>query len=26
MGFTVAGPVADYNGPGIDLVVFERLL
>lgn len=26
MGFTVVGPVADYNGPGIDLVLFERLL
>jgi ribosomal protein S18 acetylase RimI-like enzyme len=26
MGFAVAGPVADYNGPGIDLVVFERPL
>lgn len=26
MGFTVAGPVADHNGPGIDLVVFERPL
>ena len=26
MGFTVAGPVADYNGPGIDLVAFERPL
>jgi ribosomal protein S18 acetylase RimI-like enzyme len=26
MGFTVTGPVADYNGPGHDLVVFERLL
>lgn len=26
MGFTVTGPVADYNGPGRDLVVFERPL
>jgi ribosomal protein S18 acetylase RimI-like enzyme len=26
MGFTVAGPVPDYNGPGHDLVVFERPL
>jgi ribosomal protein S18 acetylase RimI-like enzyme len=26
MGFTVTGPVADYNGPGHDLVVFERRL
>jgi len=26
MGFTVAGPVPDYNGPGHDLIVFERLL
>lgn len=26
MGFTVSGPVADYHGPGRDLVVFERLL
>lgn len=24
MGFTVKGPVPDYNGPGHDLVVFER--
>jgi hypothetical protein len=26
MGFAVAGPVIDYNGPGRDLVVFERAL
>ncbi|TMR96773.1 GNAT family N-acetyltransferase [Nonomuraea basaltis] len=26
MGFTVAGPVPDYNGPGADLVTFERPL
>lgn len=26
MGFTVAGPVADYNGPGRDMVVFTRSL
>jgi L-amino acid N-acyltransferase YncA len=26
MGFTVTGPVPDYDGPGHDLVVFERLL
>jgi GNAT superfamily N-acetyltransferase len=26
MGFTVTGPVPDYNGPGQDLVVFERPL
>jgi hypothetical protein len=25
-GFAVAGPVADYNGPGQDLIVFERPL
>ncbi|GAA2640345.1 hypothetical protein GCM10010399_87370 [Dactylosporangium fulvum] len=24
MGFTVTGPVRDYNGPGHDLVTFER--
>jgi ribosomal protein S18 acetylase RimI-like enzyme len=24
MGFTVTGPVADYHGPGRDLIVFER--
>lgn len=24
LGFTVSGPVPDYNGPGRDLVVFER--
>ncbi|WP_238013211.1 GNAT family N-acetyltransferase [Dactylosporangium sp. AC04546] len=26
MGFTVGGPVADYNGPGHDLVTFAREL
>lgn len=26
MGFTVRGPVPGYNGPGHDLVVFERAL
>jgi ribosomal protein S18 acetylase RimI-like enzyme len=26
MGFAVAGPVPDYNGPGRDLVTFERPL
>ncbi|MGV9307217.1 N-acetyltransferase family protein [Nonomuraea sp. NPDC003727] len=26
MGFTAAGPVTGYDGPGIDLVVFERAL
>ena len=26
MGFTVTGPVADYHGPGRDLIVFERAL
>jgi ribosomal protein S18 acetylase RimI-like enzyme len=26
MGFTVTGPVADYNGPGHDMLVFERAL
>jgi ribosomal protein S18 acetylase RimI-like enzyme len=26
MGFTVTGPVADYDGPGRDFVVFERSL
>ncbi len=26
MGFTVTGPIPGYNGPGRDLVVFERLL
>lgn len=26
MGFTVTGPVADYEGPGRDYVVFERTL
>ena len=25
-GFVVAGPVADYNGPGQDLILFERPL
>lgn len=26
MGFVVTGPIADYNGPGRDLVEFERPL
>jgi hypothetical protein len=26
MGFSVTGPVAGYNGPGRDLVRFERAL
>jgi predicted GNAT superfamily acetyltransferase len=26
MGFTVRGPVPDYDGPGADRMVFERLL
>ncbi|HEY8044651.1 MAG TPA: GNAT family N-acetyltransferase [Streptosporangiaceae bacterium] len=26
MGFSVTGPVADYNGPGRDLIRFERAL
>ena len=26
LGFTVTGPVADYNGPGRDVMVFERRL
>jgi ribosomal protein S18 acetylase RimI-like enzyme len=26
MGFTVTGPVADYEGPGRDYMVFERSL
>jgi ribosomal protein S18 acetylase RimI-like enzyme len=26
LGFTVTGPVADYHGPGRDLIVFERRL
>lgn len=26
MGFTVKGPVPDYDGPGIDRIVFERQL
>ncbi len=26
MGFTVTGPVPDYNGPGQQMVVFERPL
>lgn len=26
MGFTVTGPVADYHGPGRDLMVFARAL
>lgn len=24
MGFSVTGPVAAYNGPGHDMIVFER--
>ncbi|MCP2339331.1 GNAT family N-acetyltransferase [Actinomadura rupiterrae] len=26
MGFTVTGPVAGYDGPGVDRMVFERAL
>ncbi|MFI7699015.1 GNAT family N-acetyltransferase [Nonomuraea sp. NPDC049480] len=26
MGFTVTGPISDYNGPGAHLVTFERPL
>ncbi|MFC4910109.1 GNAT family N-acetyltransferase [Actinomadura gamaensis] len=26
LGFAVAGPVPDYDGPGVDRVVFERPL
>jgi len=26
MGFRVSGPVSDYNGPGHDMLVFERAL
>ncbi|MCG5214070.1 GNAT family N-acetyltransferase [Streptosporangium sp. KLBMP 9127] len=26
MGFTVGGPTPDYNGPGHDLVTFERAI
>lgn len=26
MGFTVTGPVADYDGPGVDRFVFQRQL
>ena len=26
MGFTVHGPVPDYDGPGVDRIVFERAL
>ena len=26
MGFTVTGPVPDYNGPGHDMLVFDRAL
>lgn len=26
MGFSVTWPVADYNGPGRDRILFERLL
>jgi ribosomal protein S18 acetylase RimI-like enzyme len=26
LGFTISGPVRDYNGPGHDMLVFERAL
>jgi predicted GNAT superfamily acetyltransferase len=26
LGFTVRGPAADYNGPGREMLVFERVL
>lgn len=26
LGFTVTGPVADYNGPGRDMLIFRRTL
>jgi ribosomal protein S18 acetylase RimI-like enzyme len=26
LGFTVTGPVEDYNGPGLAMLVFERVL
>ena len=26
MGFTVTGPVPDYDGPGVDRIVFQRQL
>jgi hypothetical protein len=26
MGFSVRGPVTDYDGPGADRIVFERAL
>jgi len=26
LGFSVTGPVPGYNGPGRDMVVFERAL
>lgn len=26
LGFRVAGPVRDYNGPGQDLITFERVI
>jgi L-amino acid N-acyltransferase YncA len=26
MGFRVSGPVGDYNGPGHDMLVFDRAL
>ena len=26
LGFTVTGPVPDYDGPGVDRIVFERQL
>jgi len=26
LGFTVSGPVRDYNGPGHEMLVFDRAL
>jgi predicted GNAT superfamily acetyltransferase len=26
MGFTVTGPIADYNGPAVDRILFHRRL
>jgi hypothetical protein len=26
MGFTIGGPVGDYNGPGRDMITFELAL
>lgn len=26
LGFTVTGPIEDYNGPGREMIVFERVL